>query len=81
MDVYKKNNEELENLCRNLKWLRIQKGVSVKELSKETGVFIRTLERLEEGELSQRFTVECFFRLCGYYQVGSNKLLKEKLWK
>ncbi len=76
MKTFKNDNPELPTICKNLKNLRRQKGISLLELSLWTDVSVYALRNLEKGIITPRFSLEELFRLCDYYQIPFDKIFQ-----
>ena len=73
------NEERSENLLHNIVWLRREHGLSKTRMARLLGVGVRTLERIEGGELPSRLTVKVFFRMEEAFGCSSEDLLNRRL--
>jgi len=73
--------EKMDNMCRNLKWLRITHGLSEEEMAKKLKIAVRSLSKIEKGEVPQHMSYK--FLLCVYNEffITPDKLLNSELEK
>ena len=63
-----KNEQELQNFCKNITLLRKRHGLSKKEMAKLLGIGIWSLNKIERGELPPRLNANVI--LAVYRQFG-----------
>ena len=61
-------------MCENFKLLRAEKGLSVKELSKLSGVSKYMIKKLETGIMPKYITVTHVFKLCNFFGIKIHKI-------
>ncbi len=69
-------DSELQTMCENFKNLRLQRNLSIRELSRLTKVSVYMLKSLEQGIVPPRFGVNAFLRLCTFYQIPPDKIFR-----
>lgn len=72
-------NQEFEYFCENVKFLRQRASLSQKEMARIMKVSVKTLSRIEHGELPLRLGVEVAMRLCSRFCVSADQLLFQRL--
>ena len=70
---------DLQILCENIKKLRLEKGISQKEMAKHLRVGVKSLRKLERGEIPPRMKVDLMFRACEYFGITIGQLLSKDL--
>lgn len=76
MKTFKNDDPELPTMCENFKNLRLQRNLSIRELSRLTKVSVYMLKSLEQGIVPPRFGVNAFLRLCTFYQIPPDKIFR-----
>ncbi len=69
-------NEELLIFCSNVKKLRQRSGLSKTKMAKTIHVGVKTLQKIEEGELPPRVSSEVIFWLADSFGLKSDELFK-----
>lgn len=69
-------DSELQTMCENFKNLRLQRNLSIRELSRLTKVSVYMLNSLEQGIVPPRFGVNAFLRLCTFYQITPDQIFR-----
>ena len=76
MKTFKNDDPELQTMCENFKNLRLQRNLSIRELSRQAKVSVYMLNSLEQGTVPPRFGVNAFLRLCTIYQIPPAKIYR-----
>ncbi len=71
MDISEKNNQQIQVMYENFKFLRLSKAWSIDKLSELSGINKKILTRIEEG---QDFDVRHFIKLCRVYNVAAQDM-------
>ena len=71
LDIRDENNKQFKIMRENFKFLREAKGWSINELSEISGIDIKILTDIEEGE---DFNIQYFIRLCRIYRIKPHKI-------
>ena len=74
-------DEGWKNFVHNVTWLRESNGLSKKEMASILKIGMKTLERIENGELPKRLSVNIFFRIWKHFGIHPVKQLKGYLDK
>ena len=74
MDISAENEKCMQNLLCNIRLLRLEAGLSVKEMANIVGMEESLLLRLEAGEQADEFDSGHIFRYCHYFHVHPNEL-------
>ena len=72
------HSEEIDSermqMCKNFKLLREGKGLSIKELSKASGVSEYMITNFENRTITQRANVMHILKLCRFFNVPVHKI-------
>lgn len=71
-DTYK----ELEILMKNIEYIRKKNGLSKKEMATILGIGINTLEKIENGIIPKRLTVEIVYRIHKNFRILPSQQFK-----
>ena len=63
----------------NISYLRKQHGLSKKEMARRLGIGLRSLNKVEQGSIPPRLTVEIFFAVWEQFHIKPSILLTELL--
>lgn len=63
MLISEQNNRHLQAMCRNIRVLRTERGITVQEASAAAGIPAKLLQQLENGLLTDEMTVDILFSL------------------
>ena len=66
--------EEMAVFCANVKGLREREGLTRKEMSARLGIGVRTLARLERGEIPPRLSVAVVCRISRVFGIHPKEL-------
>ena len=69
----------IEILSKNIKYLRLTKGLTKKEMAKLLGIGVGSLSKLENGELPHRLMVEVLFVLEEEFDIPAHLFLCERM--
>ena len=61
--------------CKNIRFLRKQKGLSMREMAKIMGVSVYTLKKIENDEVPPRLDVGVLFRIQNSYGIKCKELV------
>ncbi len=67
-------NKELQNLCRNVLYLRRQAGLSQKEMAALLHIGISSLQKLESGTLPPKMSADVIFHLASAFGLPAAAL-------
>ena len=70
----KTTDEEMIQMCRNFKLLREQRGLSVRELSKASGVSEHIISNLENEMLGKGANTGHIFKLCAFFEIKARNI-------
>ena len=62
--------QEYENFCCNITWLRKSHNLSKKEMAKRLGIGVESLNKLESGTIPPNMTVEVLNNLCKHFHIN-----------
>ena len=66
--------EERMQMCKNFKLLRERKGLTIKELSKASGVSEYRITNFEKGRITPGANVIHLFKLCTFFEIPVYKI-------
>ena len=66
--------KEYVQMCKNFKLLREKKGLSIKELSKASGVSEYIITNFENEVITKRANVVHIFKLCRFFELDIYKI-------
>lgn len=69
MSISEQNNRYLQAMCRNIRALRTERGITVQEASAVAGIPAKLLCQLENGVLTDEMTVDILFALADYFKI------------
>ncbi|MCI8360038.1 MAG: helix-turn-helix transcriptional regulator [Clostridiales bacterium] len=67
-------SEKLANLCANIKGLRLQSGLTQRELSERLSIPLSLLEEAERGILSDGFTSTYLVSISSFFHIPIDRL-------
>ena len=73
-----RSKEELNNLLYNIKWLRMQHGLSEKQMAEILGIGVGSLRKIENGALPPRLSVSIVFKVQNYFCIQPKDLFIAK---
>lgn len=73
------NDNIMKILSHNILYLRTKNHITKKEMAKILGIGIITLNKIEQGFLPPRLSVEILFRIRDYFGVPLSLLVSAKL--
>ena len=71
--------EQAANLCHNIAWLRRRNGLSQKEMALTLGLGVRSLQRIEKGQIPGCLSVLHVHLLAELFGVSVKRLFAERL--
>jgi len=71
--------EQAANLCHNIAWLRRQSGLSQKEMALTLGLGVRSLQRIEKGQIPESLRILHVHLLAELFGVSVKRLFAERL--
>lgn len=71
-----RNNKETACFMHNVLWLRKHYGFSKKEMSGLLNISIKTLNKIENGKLPPRLTVEIVFNIIDRFKISPKSLFE-----
>ena len=71
MNMREETNIQIKNMRENFKKLRIAKGLSIEELSKQSGIKQKILTDIEDG---RDFNVKFLIDLCRFYRIQPKEI-------
>lgn len=76
----KENNQsEWKIFSYNVRFIRMRYNIPKKEMAKKLGIGIKSLDKIEDGEMPQRLSVEIFFRIRNIFGIQPKKQLEKYL--
>ncbi len=73
----KKNTKELFYLSKNVTFIRKSNNLSKKEMAKLLGIGVKSLSKLEKGELPPRMGANIFFNIQKHFGISPKFLFME----
>lgn len=73
------NQKECSCFLNNVLWLRKHNGLSKKEMAKKLNISIKTLNKIENGELPEKLSVEIVFDLYEHFGITPKTLFETPL--
>ena len=70
----KEADKERIQMCKNFRLLREKQGLSIKELSKASGVSEYMIANFEKEVITKRVSVTHIFKLCRFFEVPVYKI-------
>ena len=70
------NSDELERFCENVRAIRRREGLSKTAMAKRLHIGVRTLTRLERGELPPRLDCCIIFAICDEFDISISDLFR-----
>lgn len=70
------NYLEMENLCCNIKKIRLINNLSKREMAKRLKIDVRTLSSIEKGIIPSNANADIIFRLQYYFSVDAYDLFR-----
>lgn len=67
----------LQNFCRNIRALRIEHGLSQKEMARLLDISLYSLRRIEDGSIPKNATVDILYNAHSAFGVTPNQLFCE----
>ena len=64
-------DDSIKNFMQNITDLRKQNGLSKRQMAKLLGVSVRTITRLEKGELPPNLSIKTVFRIQTHFGVAA----------
>ena len=74
-------NPDTQNFCRNVLFLRLLHKLTRKQMAQIMEISIGKLGRIERQELPFRISVGMLCRLCEYFGLSADVVLKEDLFQ
>ncbi len=68
-----------KNFVHNVIWLRESNGLSKREMASILGIGVKTLDRIENGELPKLLSVNIFFHIWKYFGIHPTNQLGNRL--
>lgn len=72
-------NNGLECFTHNVMWLRKCNGLSKKEMAKIMGIGVESLNKIENGELPPKMSVEAVFNIQQHFRISPKSLFGQRL--
>ncbi len=73
------SNREWEIFANNVKWIRKTYGISKKKMASLLKIGIGSLNKIENGEMPPRLTIEIFFIIYKFFGIHPKDQLGERL--
>ncbi len=70
--------EEVNNLLYNIKWLRLQHGLTEKQMAEILGIGVGSLRKIEKEELPPRLSANIVFEVQNYFGIKAKDLFCAK---
>ncbi len=75
--MYSTNKNELDNVLDNIKWLRRNNNISKKQMAKILGIGLKTLNKIEDGEMPPRLGAGILCNISKHFGISSYKLFEQ----
>lgn len=72
-------NQEFDNFCHNVAWLRKHHKLSKKEMAKRLGIGVGSLNKLESGTVPPNMTSDVLNNLCQHFNIILSDLFGRRL--
>ena len=73
--------EALYCFCQNIHGLRVCRGLSQKEMAKRLGISVKSLRRIESGDVSRRTSCKILFAAQDAFGIPAGELFRKNyLW-
>ena len=74
------NSNEFDTLLHNIRKLRKHNNLSKKQMASIMEVSIKTLNRIENGEMPPRLGANSIYNICVYFKVRSSTLFESHIF-
>ncbi len=75
----KETDQEFENFIHNIIWLRKQHGLSKKEMAKILGIGMKSMEKIEKGEIPPRLGINAMVNILNAFGVALQDQMGQRL--
>lgn len=75
------NNIQFQNFCHNIKWLRNENEYSKSKMAKMLGISVKTLEKLENGEMPNKLSVKVISNVKYHFNLHPVEQFGKRLGK
>ena len=72
----KENDKQLLNFCENVKFFRERYGFSQTEMAKRLGIGVKSLRKIENGEVPPRLSCIVLFTIQREFGIKPTRMLK-----
>lgn len=72
-------DKEIENFLHNVKWLRKHYGLSKKRMAELLKISIKTLNKIENGELPPKLSSNILLNIYYYFGIRPNEQVGQRL--
>lgn len=79
--IYNQMQQEYDNFCHNITWLRKHHHLSKKEMAKLLGISIGSLNKIESGQIPPRMTTEVLTQANKHFGIPIHNLFGSRLGK
>ena len=69
------NEKCVQIFCKNIRYLRVSRGLTQKQMAQVIGISVGTLRRIERGDRSFRFHGEHLCALCDAFDISADRLV------
>ena len=74
-----RNDDAIKYLSHNILYLRKRHNITKKEMAKILGIGIKTLNKIEQGILPPKTSVEILFKIHNHFGIPLSFLISKKL--
>lgn len=68
-------NDTCRILCKNIAWLRKRHGLSIKEMAKGLNISVRSMKRIEQGEMPYTVDASMLCTLADQFQISAHEIV------
>ena len=72
-------DQYVQNFCRNVRYLRLSRGLTRLQMARIMGIGVDKLGRIERGEAPLRITSAMICRLCDHFNLSADTVLKTEI--
>ena len=81
MMISAENTIQLKNFIENIKWLRSHYGLTKYEMAKILRLSVKSIERIERGEVSSKLSLNVVFRIQSFFNITAKEQFEALLEK
>ena len=70
-------NQYIIAFCNNVKRIRLERGLSKKEMAEKLNISVKSLSIIEGGSIPKRLSVQVIYTLCDEFEIKASEILKQ----